>query len=102
MHATKALETLFKYAKAEVTNPTNTNAFFESPLIWQAEVLMAVKTLAHVLKIDLSETDMDIDDFTKEVDRAYQHIARTYQKSKVAQEDLAQVREYLNLKPSAP
>ena len=69
MDKIKALETLFDYAHAEVSNPTNANALFESPLIWQAEVLVAVKLLALNLGIDLSKTDIDIQSLEESIEK---------------------------------
>lgn len=90
MDKIKALETLFDYAHAEVTNPTNANAFFESPLIWQAKVLVAVKLLALNLGIDLSKTDIDIQSLKESIENSKRYIAENHAESEDAQWDLAE------------
>ena len=90
MDKIKALETLFDYAHAEVSNPTNANALFESPLIWQAEVLVAVKLLALNLGIDLSKTDIDIQSLEESIENSKRYIAENHPESEDAQWDLAE------------
>ena len=91
MDKIKALETLFDYAHAEVSNPTNANALFESPLIWQAEVLVAVKLLALNLGIDLSKTDIDIQSLKESIKKSIRYIAENYPESEKALSDLTKV-----------
>ena len=91
MDKIKALETLFDYAHAEVSNPTNANALFESPLIWQAEVLVAVKLLALNLGIDLSKTDIDIQSLKESIKKSIRYIAENYPESEEALSDLTKV-----------
>ncbi len=91
MNNIESLKVLFEYAHAEVTNPTNVNAYFQSPLVWQAEVLVAVNTLAKAL-----ETDIDIEDFQKQFEKDRQHVSETYGSTNTAQQDLVEVESVLS------
>ena len=73
-----------------------TSMHFQSPLVWQAEVLVAVNTLAKALDIDLSETDIDIEDFQKQFEKDRQHVSETYGSTNTAQQDLVEVESVLS------
>ena len=87
-----ALQILFNYAKAHVTNSLDINAYYGSQLIWQARIYVSTKIL-----VDALEVELDLTEFWNKLQEDIAHLEGKYRNSSTARSDLAEVNRILQV-----
>ena len=87
-----ALQILFDYAEAHVTNSLNINVYYASQLMWQARIYVSAKIL-----VDALEVELDLTEFRNKLQENITHLQEEYGNSPSAGGDLAEVYRILRL-----
>ena len=87
-----ALQILFDYAEAHVTNSLNINAYYASQLMWQARIYVSAKIL-----VDALEVELDLTEFRNKLQENIAHLEEKYGNSPTARGDLDEVNRILRV-----
>ena len=87
-----ALQILFDYAEAHVTNSLDINTYYASQLMWQAKIYVSAKIL-----VDALEVELDLTEFQNKLQADIAHLEEKYRNSPTARGDLTEVNRILGL-----